>query len=192
MRIITAVLLSILTASCAANRAAVVKQPEPTIEIVHPPATSSTSTSPTISDVWQMTLLTVAPLVQRGDFPGADSVLAYFGNSHANTCEGSESNYVRALLRLAPGNTVGKVETAAPLLDSYLASGCVSPGRAAEVVLLRKVAADLQRESVVADSSSAEQIRKLREQLEQTKKELDRLKMRVIPPRRDTTRIIPP
>ncbi len=137
---------------------------------------------PTTHDVWQFTLLSVAPLAQRGDFVAADTMLAAFAHAHGGSCEAAESKYVRALLRLSPHNTSAKVETALPLLDTYLSSSCVAPGRAAEALMVRKVAADMMRQNFVGDSVSSEEIRKLKEQLELAKKELDRLKMRVIPP----------
>ena len=173
----------LLVAACASRKDPVrLEPPEPALAVVTTPASPAPAPGPTARDVWSLTLLGVAPLAQRGDFSGADSLLATFANTHPATCETAEASYIRALLRLSPGNSTAKAESALPLIDSYLASTCVAPGRAAEALVVRRVASDMMRQNFVGDSAAADQIRKLKEQLELTKKELDRLKMRVIPP----------
>ncbi|MNC97039.1 hypothetical protein D3C83_145750 [compost metagenome] len=66
------------------------------------------------------------------------------------------------------------------MLDKYLASTCLSEPRRVEATLLRGLAASMGKKPSAPDSASAEEIRKLKDQLEQTKKELERLKLRII------------
>jgi hypothetical protein len=68
-----------------------------------------------------------------------------------------------------------------PLIDRYLGSTCVPAERMAEAVLLRGIAVRLTA-LAASDSATADENRKLREQLELTKRELDRLRLRIIPP----------
>ena len=178
-------LFAVATCVACAHRQTTVASPpqaEPTVEIVAAVPPPAPAPAPTSRDIYQITLLTVAPMAQRGEFVAADSALSAFARNNQGSCEASEAGYVRALLRLSPSNINAKAETALPLLDSYLGSTCLTPGRAAEVLLLRRVAADMMRQNFAGDSASSEEIRKLKEQLELAKKELDRLKMRIIPP----------
>jgi hypothetical protein len=180
---LTIVAVSILVVACAHRQAVpATPQPEPRVFVIAATPPSVAPPAPSVRDLFQVTLLSVAPLAQRGEFVAADSALASFAKNHPGSCEAAESGYVRALLRLSPGNTRAKAETAIPFLDSYLASSCVAPARAAEVILVRRVASDLMRQNFAGDSATSEEIRKLREQLDLARKELDRLKMRIIPP----------
>ena len=153
------------------------RTPAPVAGTVLPPSTDSI---PRPTEL-QVALGVISPMVVRGEFDRADSALALFSMQHDATCPGAEADYLRALLKLSPHNSRGRALEAVPLLDKYLGSTCLSAARAAEIVFVRKLAFDVAQRGV-SDSASAEEVRKLREQLDQTKKELDRLKMRVIQP----------
>jgi hypothetical protein len=185
MKVLIALGISLLSVACVKRQATVLApEPEPEPEVIAAPPPQSAPPVPSARDSLLVTLLSIAPMTQRGEFPAADSTLAAFANRHEGTCEAAEAGYMRALLRLSPSNVHAKAETAIPLFDSYIGSSCVEPARASEALLLRRIASDIVRHNFAADSASAEEVKKLKEQLDLAKKELDRLKMRVIPPAR--------
>jgi hypothetical protein len=127
-------------------------------------------------------LLAVAPQLDRGDFAQVDSALGVFALRQDGSCMAAESNYLRAVLRMSAPAQASRISEAVALLDGYLSSTCPTDSRAAEATFLRKLAVNSAQRATAADSVAAEEIRKLREQLDQTKRDVERLKMRIIPP----------
>jgi hypothetical protein len=152
-----------------------------------PPPVSTAVPSPVKVDTlaaanaaWDSAMVSVSYATQRGDMMGADSILRSFAMSKRG-CSSTQADYVRGLLYVSPTAPTSKIAEALPLFDRYLGSPCLTPSKAAEVNFIRRLAADVLLKTI-SDSASAEEVKKLRDQLETTKKELDRLKMRVIPP----------
>jgi hypothetical protein len=146
------------------------------------PAVDSGTAAPRLSPL-ETVLLGVSPYMDRGEVARADSALAAMSARYDGSCIAAESNYLRALLRVTAPGPATRVGESVELLDRYLTSTCPSGTRVEEARFLRRVALEATRKSLSADSASAEEVRKLKEQLDQTKKDLDRLKMRIIPPR---------
>jgi hypothetical protein len=140
--------------------------------------------APSVAEIWRLTIDSVAPLTQKGDFARADSVLSRFAAVHDGTCEAAESGFVRALLRLYPPGGRERLLEAISMLDSFAASTCLSPSRATEVALVRSYALAITKQAIVSDSTALDEVRKLKEQLDAARKELERLRLRVIPPGR--------
>jgi hypothetical protein len=177
----------VMGAACATARPAVQPQQDVAFGVVEPLPTAVVRTQEW-SEQWRLTLESIASLAARGQFAKADSVLALFASNHDGSCAAAEAMYTRALLKLAPNNTSRSSRDAVGLLDAYVGSTCLPPNRAAEVNLIRNFAVELAHRPVLSDSASAEEVRKLREQLDQTKRDLERLKLRVIPPGGDGRR----
>jgi hypothetical protein len=131
---------------------------------------------------WSAVLSMVSPLVGAGAYLQADSILGAFSLQKDASCHAAEANYTRAILLLTPSNPHRSVSLALPLLDGYLASTCLAQDRAVQVALLRSMAGGMSGQTASADSAGVGQLRKLQAQLDEVRKELERLKMRIIPP----------
>jgi hypothetical protein len=184
MRVVILLAATLASLSCVPRQAML---PEPPAAVEVEPATPPLGPPVRITradSAWREVLRTVTPLAQKGAYESADSLLAHFAGDHDGTCQAAEARYLRALFLLSPGNASAAPRKALPLLDSYLSSTCLQPYRSTEIEVMRTMALDLDRVASNGDSSTAATIRKLQEQLDQTNKELARLKMRVIPPGR--------
>jgi hypothetical protein len=119
-------------------------------------------------------------MLGSGRLADADSSLELLARRFDGTCVAAESSYMRALIRLSQAHDV-PTPTVVPLIDQYLGSTCVPPERAVEATLLRGIAS-LVAAGALTDSSVAGENRALKQQLEQTRRELERLRLRIIPP----------
>ena len=191
MKAIALTALLALTSGCAGRTASVRTPPEQLEHGIVASAPRVETPQPTVRDLWQITLLSIGPLVSHGEFKTADSALALFAASYDGSCQAAEANFTRALLRLTPSNPAASPASALAMLNVYANSTCLPQSRSAEIAVMRKLAADMEALSQTKDSSAAAEIKKLKEQLELTRKELDRLRLRVIPPNRDTLRLTP-
>jgi hypothetical protein len=159
-------------------------------------ATTPAATPEPARDDWSVLRDSVATLVVAERHAAADSLLRDFAVRTAGTPQAAEATFWRAMVALDPENPVGSPRDALVAIDSYLAGGLSQP-RYAEATVLRRTAEVLERASqpvpvappvVVAASDSLlrlraaqDTIRQLRNELETTKTELDRIKRRIRP-----------
>lgn len=140
---------------------------------------------------WVGTLAAAQAAVDSGRFSTADSILAAFERSEPDSPDASESTFWRAMIRADPRNPAFAPADARAALDAYLATP--NPRRRTEAtVMLRMLAlSDSIRVLYTAQRSAAEardrarddEIQKLRDDLQRTQAELDRIKRRLGPPK---------
>jgi hypothetical protein len=140
---------------------------------------------------WVGTLAAAQAAVDSGRFASADSILAAFERSEPDSPDASESSFWRAMLRADPRNPEFAPAEARAALDAYLATP--NPRRRTEAtVMLRMLALSdsiralhtAQRSAAEArDRAREEEIQKLRDDLQRTQAELDRIKRRLGPPK---------
>ena len=143
---------------------------------------------------WPATYLSAQGAADRGAYDDADKVLADFAKSHPNTAQAAEAGYWRAVYKLDPANKGASTRDAISALDAYLASPSID--HRGEATTLRRIAAQLlSLDRALAqkpDESSAaaataksrdEEVQKLRDELQATKDELDRIKRRLAAPK---------
>jgi hypothetical protein len=127
----------------------------------------------------------------RGRHAEADRALREFAAAHAGSAEAVETTYWRAVFMLDPANTTATARDAGTLLERYLATNAPLAHRA-EASVLQRIAKALAapREAAPArpsDATREAEIKALKDELEQTKAELERIKKRVAPPPAPTT-----
>lgn len=140
---------------------------------------------------WVGTLAATRAAVDSGHFATADSILAAFEQSEASSPEASESAFWRAMLRADPRNPAFTPADARAALEGYLTTP--EPRRRVEaMVMLRMLAvSDSLRAAQAAQRSASEtrdrardeELQKLRDELQRTQAELDRIKRRLGPPK---------
>ncbi len=141
---------------------------------------------------WPRVLIAAQADIEQGHHADADRRLREFSAEYARTTEAVESTYWRAVFMLDPANTVATPREAASLLDRYLASRAPLQHRS-EATVLQRIAKTLgAREAaasspapaprVVADPTREAEIKALKDELELTKAELERIKKRLAPP----------
>jgi TolA-binding protein len=160
--------------------------------------TSTRRTMPPAADDWIGTITAAKNQVALGHFDDADKALYEFEQRYPSSPEAREATYWRALFKLDPANRGGSPRAATERLDEYLADTTASLHRA-EAATLRRIAAELdslaQRTPVVASNDSArladaqkaqqreddlqKEIKGLRDQLDKTNAELERIKKRL-------------
>ena len=127
---------------------------------------------------------------ERGDYARADQILADFARTYPDAPQGAESGYWRAVYKLDPANPGANTRDALAGFDAYLArSGNVL--HRGEATTLRRLAQQLlalDRALVAKDAPAPEaprdeEVRKLREELQSTKDELERIKRRLAAPK---------
>ena len=175
-----AVVLLVL-ASCRQQRPAA---PPPAVQQVTLPSLPAESP-------WVGTLATAQAAVDSGRFATADTILAAFERSEPDSPDASESAFWRAMLRADPRNPAFAPADARAALDAYLVTP--NPRRRTEAtVMLRMLAlADSIRALHTAQRSAAEtrdrareeEMQKLRDDLQRTQAELDRIKRRLGSPK---------
>lgn len=158
--------------------------PPPPVRVVEQP-----KPLPPISP-WPGTLSSAMHAAESGKFDEADRVLVEFSVKHANSAEGAESDFWRAMLKLDPANAKVSTREQLALLDAYLDIGSAAP-RYAEVQILRRMveASDSTRAlmgtiKLNADARAKrmeEEMHRLQELNDRTAAELERIKRRLAP-----------
>ena len=179
VRQLTAGLL--VLASCQHRRPAA---PPPVVDTVAVP-------SPPPEAPWTRTMAAVQAAADSGQFATADSILTAFEHVDAGSGDASESAFWRAMLRADPRNPAFEPVEARRGIEAYLAAP--NPRRRTEAgVMLRMLdLADSLRAVQAAQRSSAEardrardeEVQKLRDDLQRTQAELDRIKKRLGSPK---------
>lgn len=173
---------SVLVAACTSSRAGAPELPAP----LDPPA---------LQAKWAATLSGVKADVASARYAAADSSISAFLDAHPGTTQSADALFWRAVLKLDPANSTGSAREALVAVDAYLAGGTALPNFELAQVLRRTASAieSAQRplpEPVrttisVPDSSerarSAEEILRLKTELEKVQTELDRIKKRIRP-----------
>lgn len=144
---------------------------------------------PAASRDWPAAYLAAQAAADRGSYADADKLLADFASAHPNTAEARESGYWRAVYKLDPSNKDANPRDAIAALDRYLAApGGTNRG---EATTLRHIAGQLlsldralnQKPDEAAASTRDEEVKKLRDELQATKDELERIKRRLAAPK---------
>jgi hypothetical protein len=171
----------LVLASCQHRRPAA---PPPAAETVAVP-------SPPPEPPWARTAAAVQAAVDSGQFSTADSILAAFELVERDSPDASESAFWRAMLRADPRNPAFEPAEARRSIEAYLAAP--NPRRRTEAgVMLRMLElSDSLRTAQVAQRSAAEardrardeEVQKLRDDLQRTQAELDRIKRRLGSPK---------
>jgi hypothetical protein len=143
----------------------------------------------TVATAWPSTLMAAYDAIADGRYDEADRALSDFAAAYQGTAEAVEAAYWRAVVALDPANGRASAREAATLLSRYLESRLPLTHRA-EAAVLRRLAssvAETQRVGTVtrpapsADARDAE-VQRLRQELEETKAELERIRKRLAPP----------
>jgi hypothetical protein len=126
-----------------------------------------------------------------GQHNEADGILARFVQANPSTPEAREATYWRAILQLEAARSRAERDAARRYLDSYLTDTAVAP-HVAEARIIRRLLVLVDSMSQATDSATAaarqaaareEELRKeiqsLKEQLEKTNDELNRIKRRL-------------
>ena len=137
------------------------------------------------------TLAAVRVAVDSGRFSAADSMLTEFERSEPGTRDASESAFWRAMLRADPRTPAFTPASARAALQDYLASSEADRRTDAEVLLrlldlsdsLRTAQATQRTATELRDRTRDEELQKLRDELQRTQAELDRIKRRLGPPK---------
>jgi hypothetical protein len=161
-----------------------------------PPLAADTVAIPALpaEPPWVGTLAAVQAAVDSGGFAAADSMLAAFERAEPDSPDASESAFWRAMLRADPRNPAFSTADARRGIEAYLATP--NPRRRTEAgVMLRMLALSdslraaqaAQRSAVDAadarDRAREEELQKLRDDLQRTQAELDRIKRRLGSPK---------
>ena len=153
-----------------------------------PPAADTVAVpSPPPEPPWKRTVAAVQVAADSGQFARADSILAAFERGEPGSPDTSESAFWRAMLRADPRNPAFEPEEARRGIEAYLAAP--NPRRRTEAgVMLRmlelsdslRAAQAAQRSAAEArDRTREEEVQKLRDDLQRTQAELDRIKRRL-------------
>jgi ribosomal protein S6 len=162
-------------------------------------ATTVRRSMPPASGAWINALGTAKEAVADGRYSDADRTLQDFILAYVGADEAREAAYWRALFTLDPANRGGDTRSAEKQLDDYL-SDTASTLHRTEAVTLRRLAATIDslgrthrismsssdaaraEQAELADQREAElqkEIQRLKEQLEKTTAELERIKKRL-------------
>lgn len=138
---------------------------------------------------WPAAYLAAQSAADRGAYGEADRTLAEFAASHPGSAQALESGYWRAVYKLDPANKEASTKDAIAGLDRYLATP--DGTHRGEATTLRRIAVQLQSldralSTPKVDEASAtrdEEVKKLRDELQATKEELERIKRRLAAPK---------
>lgn len=130
---------------------------------------------------WATTLLAAQRDVDRGRHADADRTLREFAERAPASPEAVETMYWRAMIMLDPASRAGSTREALGLLERYLASDVPLTHRTEAAVLQRLATALAASASSRAGASDAD-VKALKDELEQTKAELERIRKRLAPP----------
>ena len=156
------------------------------------------------ADEWTETITEATVAAHQGRYKSADSVLARFMSTHWGSWEAREAAYWRAVYMLDPENPDAAPRDALPLLELYLAdSSVVTHSQAARALWalasrqdslrLALLEATAKPDTLVApvepstqasprEDELAREVARLKEQLDQTTAELERIKRRLTTP----------
>ena len=138
---------------------------------------------------WPAAYLAAQGAADHGAYGDADKTLADFASSHPGSAQALESGYWRAVYKLDPANKDASTKDAIAGLDKYLA---IPDGtHRGEATTLRRIAVQLQSldralNAPKVDEAAAtrdEEVKKLRDELQATKDELERIKRRLAAPK---------
>ena len=159
-----------------------------------PPAPASDTVavpSPPPEPPWPRTVAAVRAAVDSEQFSRADSILAAFERAERDSPDVAESAFWRAMLRADPRNPAFEPQEARRGIEVYLAAP--DPRRRTEAVVMLKLlelsdslraAQATQRSAAEArDHAQEEEIQKLRDDLQRTQAELERIKRRLASPK---------
>jgi hypothetical protein len=135
---------------------------------------------------WPAVLIAAQSDVDQKRHAEADKALREFGAEYAQSPEALESTYWRAVFMLDPANTSATPREASALLERYLAATGPIIHRA-EAGVLQRIARTLAAREAPAASRPADatrdaEVKALKDELEQTKAELERIKKRLATP----------
>ena len=138
---------------------------------------------------WPGAYLAAQAAADRGAYGEADKLLADFASAHPGTAEAVECGYWRAVYKLDPSNKDASPREAIGGLDKYLATP--DGTHRGEATTLRHIATQLvaldkalnQKPDDSAAAARDEEVKKLRDELEATKEELERIKRRLAAPK---------
>ena len=139
---------------------------------------------------WPAAYLAAQGAADRGAFADADRTLGDFAAAHPNTPAALESGYWRAVYKLDPANKDASTRDAIAALDRYLAAP--NGAHRGEATTLRRIAVQLssldralsaQKPDEATAASRDEEVKKLKDELQATKDELDRIKRRLAAPK---------
>jgi hypothetical protein len=153
---------------------------------------------------WQSTRETAQRLTLDGRYAEADSLLRAFERRAAaaetvSSGELAESRFHRMLLRVDPSNPVFSTDSAMAAIDQYLSGGS-GQARYQEALVLRRLTGELGRMQnlpppqpiVLGDTvllrQRTEEAARLRDSLERTSAELERIRRRLRATRPDSVR----
>lgn len=179
-RVAVAALVAVLSAGC--------KKPAPP---ALPPAVEVPSPELPVESPWPPTLAAVRTAIDSGRFATADTILVTFEQAHAGSPEANESAFWRALLRADPRNPAFTIADARAALDAYLSAEGAPRREEIEVLRrtlvltdsLRAAQANSRAAADARDRLREEELQKLRDELQRTQAELDRIKRRLGSPK---------
>jgi hypothetical protein len=149
---------------------------------------------------WVIALETAKSAAAEGRYDEADRTLYAYAQQYAGAPEAREAAYWRGVFRLDPANRGGSTRTAAEQLDEYLSDTSGHTLHRTEATTLRRLASSIdslgQSHIQAASASDAQrsedaekahqreeelqkEIQKLKDQLDKTTQELDRIKKRL-------------
>ena len=148
---------------------------------------------------WPAALASAQQAAQEGRYDAADRELSFFAERNPGTLQARETAYWRSMFLLDPANDGGDPAAALEQLQRYLADSLTFAPHRGEALMLRRlaVALDSLRQSTVstasatartaADAATAKeretelekQNQALKDQLEKTTAELERIKKRL-------------
>ena len=129
---------------------------------------------------WATTLLAAQRDVERGRHAEADRALREFAERAPGSPEAADAMYWRALVMLDPASRAGSTREAGALLEKYLASEVPLTHRIEATVLQRMASALASAGNRPATSDT--EVKALKEELEQTRAELERIRKRLASP----------
>jgi hypothetical protein len=176
--------------------------------------TSVRRTMPTSAREWLAALTSAKAAASAGRYDDADRALYDFAQLYAGAPEAREAAYWRALFKLDPANRSASPRAAVEQLDVYLADSA-SALHVTEAFVLRRLAQSLDSLSqnrivttrqpataeLPADDAAAAQerqqvlqkeIQRLKDSLERSTAELERIKKRLAPPTATPAPATPP
>lgn len=162
---------------------------------------------PPADNEWPRTLAAAQDQAGRAEFEAADSLLGRFAREHAGRHGALEAEFWQGVFRLDPSNRTGSMSSGLAALDAYLADPRPHD-HASEALTLRRVAAQLDAANRLAASAtiaaheatapnrstaesrpdqrsadaSADEIKRLKEELAKANAELERIKRRLAQP----------
>jgi hypothetical protein len=130
---------------------------------------------------WAATLIAAHRDVERGRHADADRLLREFAERAPASPEAVEAMYWRAVIMLDPPSRVGTTREAVSLLEKYLASDAPLTHRT-EAAVLQRLASSMATSPATRPGASDAEVKALKDELEETKAELERIRKRLAAP----------